>query len=162
MKNSDVWKADADIVALVQKLIANYHPALALVDKNIAIIMKAKAAKSGAQKVLGVARKSPPILDVLGDGEYEFILELAADEWQTLTNNQREALLDHLLCSCKCEEEEGTGEVKCSIAKPDVSFFYDELKRHGDWRPRPQEEEGPAMDIETILVGSSPADTTEE
>lgn len=153
MKNSDVWKADADVVAEVQKLIANYHPHLALVDKNIGIIMKAKASKSGGVACLGTARKAPAILDVLGDGEYEFILELAADEWATLTATQKIALLDHLLCACRCEEVEGTGEVKCSVAKPDVSFFYDELKRHGDWRPRPQESDGPAIDVEAKILG---------
>ena len=154
MKNSDVWKADSDVVASVQQLIAKFHPSLALVDKNIAVIMRAKAGKSGSQPVLGRTRKAPPILDVLGDGDYEFILEIAADEWATLSNSQREALLDHLLCYCKCEEIEGTGEVKCSLERPDVSFFYEELKRHGDWRPRPQESEGPSMDVEAKILGS--------
>ncbi|MFZ4600009.1 MAG: putative metallopeptidase, partial [Terrimicrobiaceae bacterium] len=129
MKNNDSWKADADTILLMQQTIAKWHPTLALVDKNIAVVMRAKAAKSGGDPVLGVARKAPPILSVLTDGEYEFILEIAADEWQTLTNNQREALMDHLLSHCKVEEEEGTGDVKCSINKPDVFFFYDELKR---------------------------------
>lgn len=155
MKSSDMWEADADVIALVQHWIANHHPKLALIDKNIAVIMKAKASKSGGVPVLGKARRSPAILDVLGKGEYEFILEIAADEWQTLTNTQRDALVDHLLCSLQCEEEEGTGEVKCSIREPDVSFFYDELKRHGDWRPRPQEEEpGGAIDVESKILGT--------
>jgi hypothetical protein len=153
VKNSDVWKADADVLHLMQQCIAKWHPTLALVDKNIAVIMRAKAAKAGGQPVLGVARKAPPILGVLGDGEYEFVLEIAADEWQSLTDNQRTALMDHLLCSCKCEEEEGTGEVKCSVVKPDVFFHYEELKRHGDWRPRRQEDEGPAIDVEAKILG---------
>lgn len=154
MKNNDSWKADPDTILLMQQTIAKWHPTLALVDKNIAVVMRAKAAKSGGDPVLGVARKAPPILSVLTDGEYEFILEIAADEWQTLTNNQREALMDHLLSHCKVEEEEGTGEVKCSIQKPDVFFFYDELKRHGDWRPRRQEDEGPSIDVEARILGS--------
>lgn len=154
MKDTDMWEADADVIAMLQKLIANYHPTLALIDKNIAVVMKAKASKSGGIPVLGKASRAPAILGVLGKDDYEFVLMIAADEWQTLTNTQREALLDHLLCSCKCEEVEGSGDVKCSIATPDVSFFYDELKRHGDWRPRPQEDApGGAMDVEAKILG---------
>lgn len=149
-----MWEADSDVIAEVQSLIANHHPKLALVDKNIAIVMKAKASKSGGTAVLGKASRAPAILGVLGKDEYEFVLMIAADEWQTLTNNQRTALLDHLLCACSVEEEEGTGNVKCSIKTPDVSFFYDELKRHGDWRPRPQEDEpGGAIDVEAKILG---------
>lgn len=160
MKNNDSWKADQDTILLMQNCIAKWHPSLALVDKQIAVVMRAKAAKSGGFPVLGTARKAPPILSVLTDGDYEFVFEIAADEWQTLSNDQREALMDHLLCSCKVEEEEGTGEVKCSITKPDVFFFYDELKRHGDWRPRRQEEEGPSIDVEARILGDDVSSAT--
>ena len=160
MKSSDMWMADQDVVESVQRLIANFHPHLALVDKNIAIVMKAKASKSGGQISLGKASRAPVLVNVLGKDEYEFVLTIAADEWTGLSAPQKEAFLDHLLCACRVEEDEETHEIKCSIASPDVSFFYDELKRHGDWRPRPQEESGTGFDVEgSLLGGASTPDT---
>ena len=61
------------------------------------------------------------------------------------------ALLDHILCACKVEEDEKTGDIKYRIAAPEVSFFWDELKRHGDWRPLPQQEAGDSMNVESVL-----------
>ncbi|MCX6602493.1 MAG: hypothetical protein NTV52_02735, partial [Acidobacteria bacterium] len=58
---------------------------------------------------------------------------------------------DHLLCACKVEEDEKTGDLKFSIATPEVSFFWDELKRHGDWRTRPQQEAGDSTNVEGVL-----------
>jgi hypothetical protein len=150
---TDVWVAGEEVYKLMQHFVANYHPSLAGYDKDIAILMRGKASKRGGQKVLGTAKKAPPILDVLGKDSYKFILEIAADEWQTLTNEQQGALMDHLLCACRAEEDEKTQEMKFSIAAPEVSFYWDELKRHGDWRPRPQQEEGSSMDVEDLLGG---------
>lgn len=154
--STDIWVAGEEVRSLVEHYIANYHPSLASVDKSIAILFKGSATKRGGQVVLGTAKKAPAILDVLGNDTYRFILEIAADEWKTLTNEQQGALIDHLLCACRVEEDEETGDLKCSIASPEVSFFWDELKRHGDWRPRPQQEDGSSMDVEQILKGNKP------
>ena len=112
---------------------------------------RGKASKTGGQVVLGKSRKASAIFKVLGKADYKFILEIAGDEWGKLGNEQRSALIDHLLCACKVEEDEKTGDIKCSIAAPEVSFFWDELKRHGDWRPRPQQEAGDNMNVEGVL-----------
>jgi len=150
---SDVWEAGKDVMAVVQHYIANHHPTLASVDKDIAVLFKEKATKRGGQVVLGTSKKAPHILDILGrkDTNFKFIIEIAADEWATLTNAQQGALIDHLLCACRVEIDEETAELKCSIASPDVAFFWDELKRHGDWRTRPQQEEGSSADVEELL-----------
>lgn len=153
--SNDVWVAGKDIYELMYHYVATHHPNLASVDKDIAILMKGKAGSRGGQKVLGTAKKAPPILDVLGKDTYKFILEIAADQWQVLTNTQQGALMDHLLCACRVEEDEKTGDLKCTIASPEVSFFWDELKRNGDWRPRPQQEDGSSMDVEELLGGLS-------
>ena len=50
-----------------------------------------------------------------------------------------------------------TGEIKCSIAAPEVSFFWKELERNGDWRTRPEQEESGAMDVESVIdIANSP------
>lgn len=155
---ADTWEAGKDIWEIVQDLISKHHPMLAMVDKEIAIIFKEKASKTGGQVVLGKSSRAPGVLKLLGKAEYKFIIEIAADEWKTLADNQRVALLDHLLCACKVEEDEKTGEPKCSIAAPEVSFFWKELERNGDWRTRPEQSESGAMDVESVIdIASAPA-----
>jgi len=151
--SNDVWEAGKDVKDLVLHYIANHHPSLASCDTQIAVLFRTKAAKKGGQAMLGSSKRAPAILDVLGKDTYKFILEIAADEWNLLSNPQQGALIDHLLCACRAVEDEETGELKYSIASPDVQFYWDELTRHGDWRPRPQQEAGASLDIEEMLGG---------
>jgi len=144
-----IYKADQEIYDEIQDLIAKYHGDLVLVEDEIAVIFRDKASKSGGKVILGKSKKAPPLLGVLGDREYKFIIELAADEWMELDGKQRTALLDHHLCSCCVEEDAEKGTMNCFITPPDVAFFYEELDRHGDWRPRP-EGEGPSPLLEML------------
>lgn len=143
------YKAEQEVYDLMKEVVANYHPDLALVVDEIAIVFKEKASKSGGKITLGKASKASPLFGVLGDIEYKFIITLAADEWLNLSNRQRQALLDSMLCACRAEEDD-KGNLQCSIALPDVSYFYDELDRWGDWRPRPPED-GPESPLERIF-----------
>lgn len=138
---SNLYRADSTVVDIMTELIGQYHPDLAPINQEIAVIFREKAAKRGGQVILGKSQKAPPLIGLLGDTEYKFILELAADEWTGLSATQRQALLDHLLCSCRAVEDDEKGDIKYFIAPPDVSFFYDELDRWGDWRPRPADED---------------------
>lgn len=153
--SNDVWEAGKDVMDVVRHYIANYHPTLASVDKDIAVLFRTKASKKGGQVVLGSSRKAPSILEVLGKDTYKFILEIASDEWALLSNTQQGALIDHLLCACKVEEDEKSGDLKFSIAPPDVQFYWGELERNGDWRPRPQQEDGASMDLEEMIGGKT-------
>ena len=162
----DVWIAPPEVMELIQYHIAHNHPALALVDKEIVAVFKEKAGKRGGQVVLGVARRAPPILSILGKSDYKFILEIAADEWGKLTTDQRSALVDHLLCQCRVVEDQETHEMKFSMAEPEVRYFFDELARHGHWRPVPEPEEDDGrnvgsrdVDVEGI-VGVGPSTST--
>lgn len=144
---NDIWEAPVEVRELMLDIISKAPDLapLAACDTKIALIMKAKAVKRGGQVVLGKAGKAPKILEVLGKGDYKFILEIAADEWTGLDNVQKRGLLDHLLCCCGVEEDEETHELKFSIKAPEVSYFFEEIKRNGDWRPRPPEEESAAV-----------------
>ena len=137
---SSMYKAEPQVYDIMKDLVGKYHPDLALVVDEIAIVFREKAASAGGRPVYGKARKATPLLGVLGDTDYKFILELAADEWINLTSRQHQALMDHLLCACRAEEEDGA--IKCHMAPADVEFFFDELDRWGDWRPRPANEDG--------------------
>jgi len=73
----------------------------------------------------------------MADTEYKFMLEIAADQWEhNLTSKQREALLDSLLCACRCEEDPKSGEIKCTVAKPDIMAFRENIDRYGMWFPK--------------------------
>ena len=137
---TSMYKAEPQVYDIMRDLVGQYHPDLALVVDEIAIVFREKAASAGGRPVYGKARKATPLLGVLGDTDYKFILELAADEWLNLTSRQHQALIDHLLCACRADEEDGA--IKCHMAPADVEFFFDELDRWGDWRPRPANEDG--------------------
>ena len=132
---SDMWKAGDDVGVIVKDLIAKYHTHLATIDDKIAVVFKEKSSTVGDIEIIGKTAKAPAILKVLGDNDYKFLITLAADAWQELTDKQRVALLDHHLCGCRVEEDETSGVItKCYVAPPDVSFYKGEIERHGVWR----------------------------
>ena len=141
---NDHWKAPDEIHAQIKELIGQYHPDLALVVDEIVVVFREKAGSSGGQVVLGRSKRSTALANALSGVEYKFILEIAADQWENeLTSRQREALLDHLLTACRAEEDPKSGEVKCSIASPDISAYRENIERYGMWFPK-EEEEGPS------------------
>lgn len=185
----DKWKVSASdgIIEIAQDLIAKYHQHLAVCDSQIAYLLTEKAAKSAGRPVLGKARKASPDINALSGVDYKFVIEIAAPEWQGLSATQRSALIDHLLCHLKVEEEtseeepEGVdsdpkkkkkskGRPKApsadgliySIVKPDIGYFHAELKRWGDWRDREEDLGGNAFDVESALLSESPGSDVSE
>lgn len=135
--STEYWKAEQSVVDTMKSLVGQNHPDLALVVDEIAVVFREKAGKSGGQVVLGSAKKVTPLANALAGESYKFVLELPADVWEhELTSKQREALLDHLLCACRCEEDAKSGELKCTVAKPDVMAFRDNVERYGMWFPK--------------------------
>lgn len=147
----DIWIASSDVQDVVSKLIATHHPDLALVSDDIAILFREKASKSGGNVILGKTKKAPNLLSVLGNKDYKFILELAADKWMDLTGEQQTALLDHLLCHCGVEEDPKSGDIKYTIKSPDLYFFSQELERHGNWRPNADTTDDQKQEQEDLL-----------
>jgi len=128
------WKADDAVMATMKDLIANYHPHLALCDDEIAVLFKEKAQVAGDVVIAGKTSKASELFGVLGEVKWKFIITLAADEWQKMTDAQRVALLDHHLCACSADENKQTGNQTYKIVPPDVYFYKEELERHGLWR----------------------------
>lgn len=131
---ADMWRAGDEVAASVRDLIAKYHPHLAMHDDEIVVLFKEKASVVGDMVVLGKTSKASPILALLADKAYKFVITLAADEWQRLSDKKRLALLDHHLCACMAEEDVATGKSKFWVQPPEVGFFQAELERHGFWR----------------------------
>jgi hypothetical protein len=139
------YKASDDIHNKMRELVGLYHPDLALVVDEIVVVFKEKAGKNGGQVVLGTSKRVAPLVNAIGNTDYKFVLEIAADQWdQNLTSRQQEALLDHLLTSCRCEEDPKTGEVKCTVASPDIMAFRENLERYGMWFPVEESDSGPS------------------
>ncbi len=131
---ADMWQAEDEVLAVVRDLVSKYHPHLALCVDEIAVVFKEKASTVGDVSIIGKTGKAPAILSVLGDIKYKFLIILAADAWQNLSDKDRVALLDHHLCGCAAEEKEPGGALKYFVAPPDVSFYKEEIERHGVWR----------------------------
>lgn len=149
---ANIWQAEEEIMNTVRDLIANYHPHLASVDKEILVIFKEKAGKSGDVIRASASRKASPQLGVVSETDWKFVIELADDEWKSYTDPQRIALLDHALCALRVDEDEETHALKCSIAQPDVLFYTEEIARNGYWRVKgtPKNE-----DLITELFGAN-------
>lgn len=134
------WKANDEVYEIMKDLVAIYHPDLALVVDDIYIMFNEKARKSGGSTVYGTASRMGDLANVVAGTDYKFLLTLGADTWENkLGSRDRRALIDHLLCMCRCEEDPSSGEVKCSIAKPDIQVFRENIERFGMWQPKEYE-----------------------
>lgn len=152
---SDPWKAGPEVYTAMENLIAN-NPSLkdlALIDDEILIVMKEKASVSGGTVITGKTSKANNLLGVVGEKPYKFVITLAADEWQGLSPDHQEALLFHHLSACGIEENPDSGEIRCFVRLPDVSFFRDEVEKYGFWRTSGATAE---PDMITDLFGERP------
>jgi len=142
----DIWKANDEVHTKIKELIGQNHPDLALISDEIIIVFRAKAGKSGGQVILGNSKKVAALANAIGNTDFKFVIEIAADLWENeLSSRQQEALLDHLLTACRCEEDPKSGEFKCSVAKPDITAFRENVERYGMWFPvESKEDEGPS------------------
>lgn len=128
------WKAEKIDQDVIEYVVGNYHPKLVDILHEIQIVFKDKAGKTGGKYNLGKILKAPGILTVLGDKEYQFILEIGYDLWSSLDNSHQIALVDHLLCHIVAEENEQNGEMTYTMRTPDVSYFSEEIDRNGNWK----------------------------
>jgi hypothetical protein len=131
----DRWKAGEETQDDIKTLVGEAHPHLVDIMDDIIVIFKEKASRKGGQPVLGKTSKAPALISLLGERDYQFVIELAADTWNLLDEVQRKALLDHQLCFIGGEEDEKSGEMKYYLTAPDISYFSSEVDRNGHWRP---------------------------
>ena len=144
----DFWKASKEIHKKTLDLVGANHPDLAIISEEIVVIFREKAGKTGGQVVLGNSKRVSDLVNALGGTDYKFILEIAADQWENeLTSRQQEALLDHLLTSCRCEEDPQSGEFKLSVARPDIMAFRENVERYGMWFPVEEETPSPVEEM---------------
>ncbi len=137
----EIWKASDDIHDMMRELVGKYHPDLALVVDEILIVFTEKGNKATVQ---GSASRVSPYMNIVGGTSFKFMIVLPADKWENeMTSREREILLNHHLFSCRAEEDPNSGEIKCSMAKPDVIAFAENVEIYGAaamFSPKPEEE----------------------
>jgi hypothetical protein len=122
---------------VAKQLITDYHPHLA--SANIIYLCRSKAQKQGGKKLFGSVKKASPIERHIGGGyfpigeEADFIMMIALDVWNVSENNQRTAMIDHLLTRCCGEEDDKTGHMRYFLQAPSVQEFAEIANRHGMW-----------------------------
>lgn len=131
---ANTWLAGDEVTNTISDLIANFHPHLAVCDKEILVYFKEKAGHSGDVITPSASKKANPQLGLVSEVDWKFVIEIADDEWRAYTDAQRVALLDHALCALRVDEDQETHVLKYSIAKPDVFFYKGEIERRGFWR----------------------------
>jgi predicted metallopeptidase len=121
------------------RLIKAHHEHLA--EARVEYVFRDTAATDKGRIVLGKARKLSGLNAWLAtdhdergsDPEDFFVIELAEDEWGSLSDAQRVALVDHELSHCWLEFDDD-GEPKLSLRTHDVEEFVAVVQRHGLWR----------------------------
>jgi len=129
----DIWKAGEEVYDLMRDLVAQHHPHLALVEREIVILMREKASKSGGVTTMGKSSKTPDWVSQLGVDNWKFKVEIGSDVWKDLPPHEKRALMDHHLCAMGVEEKKD-GSLKCFIKPPDFVAYEEEIERHGVWR----------------------------
>lgn len=141
-------------------LIPNYHPELA--GARVLYVFVDKAGMKNGRELWGKAQKVGGLWEWAV--EKDFVVQVAQDKWNELDENQRTALVDHLLECCTGEENEDDGSMKWKIREPEVQEFASILKRYGVWHTGLTSFVSIAkeIDLDTIIEQEAEIDLSEE
>lgn len=117
--------ASLAVLATAQELIALYHPRLA--EANIGFVFRSEPAASGGKDVIAHVGKVPLQLSPYIDLDY--LIWIVEDSWNSFSESQRQALLDHELYHC-VPKADGTFGLRSAH---DVEEFIPILERYGLW-----------------------------
>lgn len=120
-------RADEEVVDLVTEVREKWHRGLEFA--RIGVLMRNEAPVTKGRVTLGKAKKTTDEERLLSREELDFIVWFAADQWETLTDEQKTALVDHELCHCRFLN--GSAEIR----PHDVEEFDAVIRRHGLWWP---------------------------
>lgn len=144
MTGTTYWRAP-EVEAIARELIPKHHEHLGRHDVTVRCLFRNPAARSKGRLVYGKARKVAGLTaylvglehaEVLGDEPVDFfVVEVAYEPWQGLTERQRRALVDHELCHLDVEISDSDEDRKLVLRGHDLEEFSEVVKRHGLWRP---------------------------
>lgn len=146
MSGPEYWRAP-EVERIARKLIGKHHSHLNRHDVAIKYLFRDPPARSKGRLVYGKASKVGGRTAYLvglehndrldDDGPVDFfVVEIAFDPWQGLTDRQKAALVDHELCHLDVEIPEGSNEDRKLLTRGhDLEEFTEVVQRHGLWRP---------------------------
>lgn len=129
MAKTEFYAANQDVYELADKLIATHHPEA--IDAHIAFMFRSRAGKSGGKTKLASCILASELQKALHG--YNYVIEIAADEWDHMEQNQREALLLHELLHIAAKEDEKTGYVTWGLRHHDTEEFRKVVEVYGIW-----------------------------
>jgi predicted metallopeptidase len=144
MPGTEYWRAP-EVKKIADGLIPKNHIHLNRHDVEIKYVFRDPAARSKGRLVYGRAKKVSGLPAFLVELEHVervegeelvdfFVVEIAHEPWQGLTERQRVALVDHELCHLDVELTD-KGETKLATRGHDLEEFVEVVRRHGLWRP---------------------------
>lgn len=114
-------KVSPAVLSLANEIIYEHHPWL--VEFRIGFVFRSEGFKKEGKLVIGntskVSPKFTPHLNL------HFLIWLAANEWDRMTEIQRRALIDHELCHISREGK---------LVSHDIEEFGAILQRYGLWK----------------------------
>ena len=130
------FEANEEVLEIAEDIIDKYHPELKWI--NIGFVFRSEAPNSNGKRTLGKAKKVTDKDRVFTKTPNEvgaleplhFIIWVAHDWWAYADTMQRRALIDHELCHCKYDIDEG----KASIRPHDIEESNCIIERYGFWR----------------------------
>jgi predicted metallopeptidase len=130
MPDPVTWsEASPSVLHIAQDLIKTVLPILAAEQVNIAFVFRSVAQKQGERYILGQCTKVPakfqPYL------EYDYIIWLSEEDYMSMDDRAREALIYHELLHCKYNFEAGSW----GIRPHDIQEFSQVIERYGIWSP---------------------------
>jgi len=117
---AEFYKVDDEVLEIA-KDVMRYHPDLN--GSRIVFVFRDKAQKLHGSIVLGAAQKVSEKYKV--HFPYDFLITLALDQWQNMSDVGKKAVVDHELCHCTLTER-GWG-----IRDHDIEEFREVVERHG-------------------------------
>jgi len=154
------FEAADNVESIAQGLIPNYHAELA--TARILYVFSSDCWTKNGRELWGKVQKFSGFNEWAI--EKDFVVMVALEKWNDLTEPQRTALVDHLLSGCTGEEDEDTGEYKWKMRDPEVQEFTDVLFRHGVWHEglRDFVLQAKKVNIEDIVEEEAEVDLTED
>lgn len=141
---SGVWfRPAAEVAEVAGPIMDEFHEELCEVE--VRFVFRSKAAKRAGHTVWGTAEvvrgksaflalgPNPPEGGALpGEADF-FLITIAEDIWENLSDERRCALVDHELSHCYLDVDD-EGNVKLRTRGHDLEEFCRIVERHGFWR----------------------------
>jgi hypothetical protein len=141
-----LYREATEVKRIADLLILEHHPHLELRMDEIRYVFRDDIPRSKGKATLGKARRVTGLACYLALAEWgsentyedheavgtdQFVMEISEPVWETLTEAQKAALVDHELCHFRYTD---AIPPKKEIRPHSVEEFHEILHRHGLWK----------------------------